>query len=158
MCSYSKYLQRTLSDQYHFEVCTVNAQLLIIHVIFKESSMTIQVHVFLFFLFFWRNAKTSLYTLNQKIKLFWWLSAHAHILLIAHEVISINNSSGLLQRLHLSHKSNQMSTMTLNNDTYGPILKCAATKQIKCSCVAHHSSTGTQFTSVQQYIKHQLRE
>ncbi len=71
----------------------------------------------------WRKAKILLFTLNQKIKLFWWLSAHAHILLIAHEVISINNSSCLLRRPHLSHRSNQMSTVTLSNGTYRLILE-----------------------------------
>lgn len=87
----------------------------------------------------WRKAKTLLFTPNQKIKLFWWLSAHAHILLIAHEAISINNSSCLLQRSHLSHRSNQMSTVTLSNGTYGLILEYSPTKQMKCSSAAHNT-------------------
>lgn len=108
----------------------------------------------------WRKAKTLLFTLNQKIKLFWWLSAHAHISLIAHEVISINNSSCLLQRSHLSRQSNQMSTATLSNGTYGahigtlhhknkwskirPLITRLTFQQIKYR--------------VQAYIKHQGRE
>lgn len=41
------------------------------------------------------------------------------ILLIAHEVISINKSSCVLRRSHLSHQSNQMSTTTLSDTTPG---------------------------------------
>lgn len=109
----------------------------------------------------WRKAKTLLFTLNQKMKLFWWLSAHAHILLIAHEVISINNSSCLLRRPHLSHRSNQMSTVTLSNCTYGLILEYSTTKQMKCNSAAHNIpiiSTGKIFPSAQAHIKHQGRE
>lgn len=90
--------------------------------------------------FSWRKATTWLFTLNQEIKLFWCLSAHTHILLIAHEVISINNSSCLLQRSHLSHRSNQMSTATLSYGTHtGFIFEYYITEANKVQAAAHNT-------------------
>lgn len=54
------------------------------------------------------------------------------ILLIAHEVISINKSSHVLQRSHLSHKTNQMSPTTFSDATPG----AHAGKLLhKCKCL-----------------------
>lgn len=90
--------------------------------------------------FSWRKATTWLFTLNQEIKLFWCLSAHTHILVIAHEVISINNSSCLLQRSHLSHRSNQMSTATLSYGTHtGFMFEYYITEANELQAAAHNT-------------------
>lgn len=79
------------------------------------------------------------YSESENYNYFWWISAHAHILLIAHEVISINNCSCLLQWPHLPHRSNQMNAVTLNNGICRPILKYSDAKQMKFNSAAHYT-------------------
>lgn len=75
---------------------------------------------------FLEKSDTLFFTLNHQIQLVWWLLSQVLTWLIAHRVISINNSSSLLPRPHLSWRRNQINTLTLS---YGSCMKYFSTKQ-----------------------------
>ena len=62
------------------------------------------------------------------------------ILLIAHEVIFINKSSCVLHGSHMSHKTNQMSPMTLSDAPPG-----AHPEKLlqKCKCILQFQTHNT---------------